>query len=383
MTTEAPRIGIGPRVRKSPFFEATRRWGCRAYSIYNHMYMPLYFDSVEGDFEKLSTAVTVWDVGCERQLEITGADAARFVQYLIPRDLSRCTPGACRYVVMTDDRGGVLNDPILIKRSENHYWLSLSDSDILLWAKGLAVAGGFDVGLSEPDVSPLAIQGPRSKALLHDLFGGALDDLRLFRSRAIELDGIPLVVSRTGWSGEEGYELFLCDGARGDELWERVMAAGRPHGAAPAAPNAISRIEAGLISYGADATVHDNPFELGLDWLLDLDRSIDFVGRDALRRLAADGPARRLVGAEIAGEPIPANEHAWPVLAENGQWIGRVTSAIHSPRLGKNLAFAMLAIDWTEPGSAFTVETAAGPRAGTTAALPFHVAREPSHWSTT
>lgn len=368
----APRTAFAPRVRKSPFFAATRRWGCNAYTVYNHMWMPLYYESPVADFWRLVEAVTVWDVAGERQVEIVGADAARFVQRLTPRDLSTCAVGQCKYVLITAADGGVINDPVLLKLDENHFWLSLADADVRLWAEGVAEGAGLDVAIDEPDVSPLQVQGPKSPDVMRALFGGWIDELRYFRFRETALDGIPVVVSRTGWSGERGYEIFLRDGGRGDALWERVMAAGEPFGIAPGAPSQIRRIEAGMISYGADATRDENPFELGLGRLVDLDGDADFIGRAALERIAAEGASRRLVGLELAGPPLAApNEEPWPVAAADGG-AGKLTSAVYSPRLEKNIALAIVPAADADPGARVTVEAPDGARTATVAPLPFY-----------
>ena len=365
-------IEFAPRVRKSPFYAATRRWGYAAYTVYNHMAMPLYFESSEADFWRLVNDVTLWDVAAERQVEITGPDAAHLTQMLTPRDLSDCAVGQCKYVLITDADGGLINDPVLLRLGENHFWLSLADSDVVLWAKGIAVAAGLDVTVEEPDVSPLQIQGPKSVDVLRDLFGGWIDELRYFRFRETELDGIPLIVSRTGWSSERGYEVFLRDGRHGDALWEAIMAAGKQYNIAPAAPNQIRRIEGGMISYGSDATRAENPFKLGLGRLVDLDQEADFIGKAALRRKAAEGVNRLLVGLEIDGPPLTAgNEDFWSVIGGEGR-VGKLTSCVHSPRLEKNIAMAILPIEDTEPGARVTVVTPDGTLAATVVAMPFY-----------
>jgi len=344
-------VGISARTRTSPFFEATRRWGCQAYGVYNRMYMPLYYRNPEQEFWHLIEHVSLWDVAVERQIEITGPEAARFVQRLTPRNLSSCQVGQCLYAPLTEENGGLINDPVLLRLGETHFWLSLADSDALLWAKGLAVGLGMDVRVSEPDVSPLQVQGPKSTAVLSDLLGTWVEELRYFRLRETELDGIPLVVSRTGWSAERGYEVYLRDGARGEELWEAIMRAGRRHDIAPGAPNQIRRIEAGLISYGADASLAENPFELGLDRQVDLDQEADFIGKAALKRIKAAGVDRRLVGLEIAGPPLAlSNERFWPLEGRDPARF-KITSAVHSPRLKKNIAMALVPAESADEGT--------------------------------
>jgi len=373
LTELAPRIGFGSRVRKSPFFEATLRWGCKAYSIYNHMYMPLYYESPVADYWKLIETVTLWDVAVERQLEITGPDAARFLQYMTPRNLSTMAVGQCKYVVICDQHGGVINDPVLLKLGANQFWLSMADSDLLLWAKGLQANSGFNVALSEPDVSPLQVQGPASVQAMTDLFGDWIGDLKYYRFAETVFDGMPLVVSRTGWSSERGYEIFLRDSVYGDKLWELIMAAGQRHGIAPGAPSTIRRIEGGLLSYGADMDLSVNPYELGLARLIDLDMPADFVGKGALRRIAAEGPLRKLVGMELAGEPLSGpNEEPWSLLDGEGGMAGKLTSAVYSPRLDRNIALALVRRDLATDGRQLEVARPRAPMMGTVVPFPFH-----------
>jgi aminomethyltransferase len=264
------QFGFGTQIRKSPYFDATVRWGATGFSVYNHMYIPRDFGDPVANFWNLVNAATLSDVSVERQVEITGPDAARFTQLLTPRNLSQCAVGQCKYVLITNADGGILNDPVLLRLGENHFWLSLADSDILLWAQGVAVNCGMDVEIREPDVSPLQLQGPNSGKIMQDLFGESIGELGYYWLDEFELDGIPLIVSRTGWSSELGYELYLRDGTRGDELWERIMAAGKPHGLVPGHTSSIRRIEAGMLSYHSDMDIDTNPFELGLGRLVDL-----------------------------------------------------------------------------------------------------------------
>ena len=365
-------IGFGTQVRRSPYFDATLRWGARGFSVYNHMYIPRDFGDPVRNFWHLVRDAILCDVAVERQVEITGPDAARFTQMLTPRDLSSMEVGQCKYVLITNAEGGILNDPVLLRLGPDHFWLSLADSDVLLWAQGLAVHSGLDVAIREPDVSPLQLQGPRSGAVMRALFGEGIGDLRYYRFRETELGGIPLVVSRTGWSSELGYELFLRDGSRGDELWERIMEAGAPLGLHPGHTSTIRRIEGAMLSYHADMDAGTNPFELGLDRLVDLDMEAEFVGKAALRRIEAEGVRRRQVGLVIDGEPLPGpNTAFWPVRG-GGAIVGKVTSAVHSPRLGLNIALAMVGVGHAGLGTRLEVATPGGPAGARVVERPFH-----------
>lgn len=338
----AQDFGFGTQIRKSPYFDATIRWGAKAFSVYNHMYIPRDFGDPEQNFWNLVNAAILCDVAVERQVEITGPDAARFTQMLTPRDLSGMAVGQCKYILITNAQGGILNDPIALRLGEDHFWLSLADSDILLWAQGLAVHSGLDVTISEPDVSPLQLQGPQSRRIMQALFGESILDLRYFWLREIELDGIPLVVSRTGWSGELGYEIYLRDGSRGDELWECIMQAGAPYGLKPGHTSTIRRIEAGMLSYHADMDAGTNPFELGLDRLVNLDTEADFIGKAALKRIREKGVGRKQVGLVLDGAPLKGPNTVFWTVTKDGSPIGKVTSAVHSPRLRQNIALAMI-----------------------------------------
>ncbi|WP_246180620.1 glycine cleavage T C-terminal barrel domain-containing protein, partial [Marinobacter changyiensis] len=311
------------------------------------------------------------DVAVERQVEITGPDAAKFTQMLTPRDLSKCAVGQCKYVLITNAEGGILNDPILLRLEENRFWLSLADSDILLWAQGVAINSGLDVEIREPDVSPLQLQGPVSGKIMEALFGESINDLRYYWLREYDLDGIPLIVSRTGWSSELGYELYLLDGSKGDELWERIMAAGTPFGLQPGHTSTIRRIEGGMLSYHADMDIHNNPYELGMDRLVELDIEADFIGKSALKRIREEGVSRKQVGLVLGGPALSGpNSRFWD-LEKDGEHVGKVTSAVFSPRLEQNIALAMVEADHAALGTRFDVVTPGGKTTATVVQKPF------------
>ncbi len=373
---QSEEFGFGTQIRKSPYFDATVRWGAQGFSVYNHMYIPRDFGDPEQNFWNLVNDAILCDVAVERQVEITGPDAAKFTQMLTPRDLSTMAVGQCKYVLITNAEGGILNDPILLRLAENHFWLSLADSDILLWAQGVAVHSGMDVTITEPDVSPLQLQGPKSGEIMQELFGPDIMDLRYYWFIETELDGIPLIVSRTGWSSELGYEIYLRDGSKGGTLWETIMAAGMPYGLKPGHTSSIRRIEGGMLSYHADADIHTNPFELGLDRLVNLDMEAEFIGKAALARIKAEGVRRKQVGLIIEDAPLKGpNTSFWPVYKE-GEAIGKVTSAVYSPRLKRNIALAMVAVEYAHLGSELEVVAGSGPTTGWIVERPFYDPRK-------
>jgi len=364
-------FGFGTQIRKSPYFDATVRWGATGFSVYNHMYIPRDFGNPEQNFWNLVNNAILCDVAVERQVEITGPDAAKFVQMLTPRNLSKMAVGQCKYILITNAQGGILNDPILLRLAENHFWISLADSDILLWAQGVAVHSGMDVTITEPDVSPLQLQGPQSGKIMQALFGDDILTLKYYWLRELELDGIPVLVSRTGWSSELGYEIYLRDGLRGDALWERIMAAGLEFGLKPGHTSSIRRIEGGMLSYHADADINTNPFELGFDRLVDLEMDADFIGKEALKKIKANGITRTQIGLVLNCAPLTGpNTRFWDIQKDDVV-VGRVTSAVYSPRLKQNIALAMVDIDHAVLGSSVSVMTHSGPCEATMVERPF------------
>ncbi|MCR9255450.1 MAG: glycine cleavage system protein T [Alphaproteobacteria bacterium] len=366
-------IHIGPNIRTSPYFEATVADGVRSFSVYNHMYIPGSYGDPDGEYDRLINGVAQWDVAAQRQIELRGPDAETLMRFLTPREIAGTRVGQGRYVPICDADGMLINDPVMLKLAEDRFWLSIADSDVELWAKGLALAKGLDVAVFEPDVSPMAVQGPLAEDVVASLFGGWVRDLKYFWFRETDLEGIPLVLARSGWSKQGGFELYLQDGSRGVELWERVKAAGTPFHIGPGAPNDVERVESGLLSYGADArrqTVPANPFELGLGKLVDLDRPDEFVGKAALKRIAASEIARRLTGFFVDGAPVPGIPAPLPVLMADRQ-VGTITEMIFSPRLERTIALGLIATEIAEIETGLTVEVAGETRRLGLSALPF------------
>jgi len=358
-------------IQKSPYFWRAAQHGVRAYDLYNHMLMPgLYTNPIE-EYWHLVNHVTVWDVGVERQVEIMGPDGFKFTNFLTPRDLTKCEVGQGKYVAITAEDGGIVNDPVLLRLTKNKFWLSLANSDTLLWAKGVAVNSGMDVDIREPDVSPVQVQGPKSKNVIKALFGQKALDLGYYYFLQTKLDGIPVVLTRTGWSAEVGYELYLRDSAYAERLWDLVMEAGKPHNIRPIAPSEIRRIEAGILNYSSDIVLDNNPFEVGLGWTVDLEKEADYLGKEAILRTKAEGVTRKLVGVEVEGPMLGAwIPEYWPVSA-NGQRVGHLTSLTYSPRLEKNIGYALVQAEYGKLGTKLKVRTRVDERAATVVKKPF------------
>ena len=341
-------FGFGTQIRKSPFFDATVRWGAKDFSVYNHMYIPRDFGDPEQNFWNLINEAILCDVAVERQVQVKGPDASKFVQMMTPRDLSNMKVGQCKYVILTNQFGGILNDPVMLRVEENCYWFSLADSDILFWAQGLNVNLKYDVEIIEPDVSPIQLQGPKSKDIMVKIFGNEILELKYYWFKKFKLGNINLLISRTGWSSEFGYEMFLLKTSEGDELYETLMQEGKELGLHPGHTSTIRRIEGGMLSYHSDMDINTNPLELGLDKFIDLDGTFDFVGKDALIEIKKSGIQRKQVGLIIECEKLKGpNTKKWDIY-KNQQYVGQVTSAVYSPRLQKNIALAIVDIEYSD-----------------------------------
>ncbi|MDQ3612591.1 MAG: glycine cleavage system protein T [Actinomycetota bacterium] len=378
---DSPRIHMYTRIRKSPYFYASRRHGIESYSVCNRMYHPRHYDEPIAEYWKLVNGVTLWDVGVERQVEISGPDALEFTNLLTPRDLTKCQVGQCMFALNTDIDGGIINNPVLLRLADDRFWLSVADGDVLLWAKGVAAANRMNVHVREPDVAPVQVQGPKAKHVLLNLLGDDVLDIPYYWMDTFQLDGMDIVVSRTGYTGEVGYEIYLNNASRdADKLWDTVLEAGRPHGIEVIGPCQIRRVEAGILSYGSDIAVDNNalndygflnPYEADLGWTVKLEQDSDFIGKDALRRIKEEGVRRKVVGVEMGGDPIVGYIEDYLQVVDGDNLIGQVSSAFWSPRLKKNIGFALVPIDYAKPGTEMTVRANIGDTTATVVEKPF------------
>ncbi|MFN0155135.1 MAG: glycine cleavage T C-terminal barrel domain-containing protein [Gaiella sp.] len=365
------RLYFGPWYRRSPFFASTLHAGCTAYDIYNKMYLPAEYDDPVVEYHALNHGVTLWDVGVERTVQVSGPDADRLIDMLTCRDLTRCAVGQCKYMLVTAPDGGIVNDPVLLHVAENTWWMQLADDNAGLYALGVLSQSGLDAEVSYPDVHPLQVQGPRSAATLAKLVGDTIFEIPYYWCRPYAIEGIPVVISRTGWSAVPGFEVNLLDSSRGAELWDAIMAAGEEHEIRPIAPNEARRIEAGIFNHGSDMTLRDTPFHLtGLERLVE-EQPQDYIGKAALERTRAEGVDRKLVGIAFEEtEPLPGIAASWPA-HHDGAAIGRVTAAVWSPLLERNIGYVWVPIELARPGHTVQVESEHGLLTGSTATIPF------------
>lgn len=358
------------RLRPSPFFEAVQTEGLLSGSIYNRMILPTSFGEPEAEYWRLINGVSMWDVAVERQVQISGPDAARLVQILSPRNLSKCKVGQGKYVPLCNHSGVLINDPILLKLDEDRFWFSIADSDIWFWARSIAGERGLDVDITEPDVSPLAVQGPKAEDVIASIFGDWVRSVKYFWFRETEIAGIPVAVQRSGWSKQGGFEVYLRDGSKGSQLWNIIKEAGAPYGIGPGSPTTPERTESGLVSVGGDTDDHTNPYEVRLGQYVDLDVPDDTIGIHALRRIAAEGPKRHQLGLKLVGDvPAPLG-FSWEKIHHNGRQIGGMTNCVWSYRLAQNIGYGLIdrAVG---PGETVQIMRASGPVEAELVELPF------------
>ena len=349
------------RLRRTPFSEGVEAAGVKAYTVYNHMLLPTVFRSVEEDYHHLKSAVQIWDVAVERQVELRGPDAGRLMQMLTPRDLRGMSIGQCFYVPIVDETGGMLNDPVAVKVAEDRWWISIADSDLLYWVKGIANGWRLDVLVDEPDISPLGIQGPKADELMVRLFGDSVKNIRFFRFGWFDFQGRDLLIARSGYSKQGGYEIYVEGSDIGMPLWNALMEAGKDLDVHAGCPNLIERIEGGLLSYGNDMTDDNTPHECGLGRFCDTQAAIGCIGRDALLRVAKEGPIQMISAISIDGSAVPSCDFWWPIMA-NGKRVGRISSSAWSPDFNTNVSIGMVRMTHWDAGTQVQVETPGGLR---------------------
>ena len=349
------------RLRRTPFSEGVEAAGVKAYTVYNHMLLPTVFRSVEEDYHHLKSAVQIWDVAVERQVELRGPDAGRLMQMLTPRDLRGMAIGQCFYVPIVDETGGMLNDPVAVKVAEDRWWISVADSDLLYWVKGIANGWRLDVLVDEPDISPLGIQGPKADELMVRLFGDSVKNIRFFRFGWFDFQGRDLLIARSGYSKQGGYEIYVEGSDIGMPLWNALMEAGKDLDVHAGCPNLIERIEGGLLSYGNDMTDDNTPHECGLGRFCDTQAAIGCIGRDALLRVAKEGPIQMISAISIDGSAVPNCDFWWPIMA-NGKRVGRISSSAWSPDFNTNVSIGMVRMTHWDAGTQVQVETPDGLR---------------------
>lgn len=341
---------LSPRLRKTAFEDRVFELGIQSFTIYNHMTLPVSFSSNPEAYQHLCEHVQVWDVAAERQVEVIGPDALTLVELITPRDISSCAVGQCVYAPLADQDGLVVNDPLILRLAEDRFWISIADSDVMLWVKGIAYGRNYNVKVFEPDVSPLAVQGPKADDLMADLLDDSVRDIRFFRFIETEIAGTPVVLARSGWSGQGGFEIYLQNSADGLALWDAVWQAGEKYNVKTGAPNLIERLETGLKSYGSDMSFDDHVLECGFEQYLNLDKPAEYMARDSILRLQKVGVKRRLCHVMVKGDPLPGLRERWPVLA-NDKPVGTASSCAWSPKFQANLLFAMLSTEVSAPGS--------------------------------
>jgi glycine cleavage system aminomethyltransferase T len=358
-----------PNTRRSPYHAATQAAGATEYMVYNHMYLPLdYGRAPIDDYRALREAVTLWDVGGERQVQIEGPDAAAFTNYLVTRDISDLPAGHCRYVLVGDETGRVIADPVLLHPFQDTFWLSHGSVDLLLWAKGIALHTDHDVRVTEADVAPMQLQGPNSRDVLRRLVGDAVDALAYYDCAQVTIAGSEVIVSRTGWSGELGYELYPLGSSGAPGVWEAVVEAGKPSGLVITGPNVPHAVECGITDCQYYTNFDVNALEFS-PRLVDLDGP-EFIGREALRRVAAEGLRRRTIGLLGGPDRLPRLQWAWTV-HRDGHQVGQLRWAAFSPTLERMVAVALIDSDHADPGHTVTVRHHEGEADMETTTLPF------------
>ena len=378
--TKNIKLNMSRRIRRTPYTNRVEEHGVSDFTVVNHMLLPKGFkNTIEEDYWHLSKEVQIWDVSCQRQVQISGPDAASLIQKLTPRSIKTMEIGKCFYIPMLNENAGMINDPVLLKLDDDMFWISIADSDILLWAKGYALGLNLDVNINEPDVYPLAVQGPKSEELLVSIFGEEIKKIKFFNFRIVDFEGTKQVIARSGYSKQDGFEIYFKVHEKyfdkvemGEKLWDTIWEAGKKFNISPGCPNLIDRIEGGLMSYGNDFTRENNPFECNLEKYCKDDVPHDFIGKQALTKIKNEGIKQKMMGIIFDGDPCPATGQPLKVLSKDNKKIGQITSGIFSPRIKKNIGLSMILKEYWNVGENVFVQTLdGGKRNGTITSLPF------------
>ncbi len=325
-------------------------------TVYNNTPLATVFRSAQQDYEHLCEHVQIWDVSCQRQVQIDGRDALELIELITPRDISRCQIGQCMYIPLVDENGLIINDPVLLRTNTDCFWLSTADSDVMLWINGIVYGKEYSVRVFSPDINPLAIQGPKSDDLMASLLGDKIRELPFFRFVRSELADTQFYIARSGWSGQGGFEIYLEEHCKGLDLWDCIWEAGQKYNIRAGCPNSIDRIQAGLLSYGNDITINEDPFECGLGRFVDQYKEANCMSTDALNERLEQGKVYKLVQLLIKGDPLPPPRDVWYLNDESDTERGIITSMAHSIRSGGNIAFAMVEVLCSNPGQTFFVD---------------------------
>ena len=358
------------RLRSTPYSSRIEKQGVTAYTVYNHMLLPAGFGSLEDSYFHLKESVQVWDVAAERQVEISGKDSAKLVQLMTCRDLSKSKVGRCYYCPIIDDKAGLINDPVVLKLSEQRWWISIADSDVILFAKGLAIGHKFNVKIFEPTVDILAVQGPKSFALMEKIFGKKITEMKFFGFDYFEFDGAKHLIARSGWSKQGGYEIYVENTKSGLSLYDKLFEEGKEFDVKPGCPNLIERIESALLSYGNDMDNDDNPLECGLDKYVNLDSEVNFLGKEKLKEVRNKGIIRKLMGVKIDAKEINVSKSI-ELINEKNLKIGELRSGTYSPHFKKVIGIAMLNKPYFEVSQTFKISVNGSVFEGKVCDLPF------------
>ena len=340
------------RIRRTPFSSKIEDQ-VKGVTVYNHMILPTIFKDAEEDCRHLKSEVQVWDVSVQRQVEIVGKDAATLLELLTPRNVKDMNPNKCLYAPMVNQNGGMINDPVLLRVDEDRYWISIADSDVLLWVSGIAAALKLNVEVSEPSVAPLAIQGPKSRLLMKRIFGNEMDYFSYFDLRKLKFGKHTINVARTGWSKQGGFEIYVEGTEYANELWEELFTNGKDLNVRPGCPNQIERIESGLLSYGSDMTIQNSPFECGLGRFCEIDVNSTCIGSEALENIARNGPSKVLRYFDVKGDKVPFCHDHWPIF--NTKKVGEITSGIFSAEFNTNVAIGIVDVEYAIEGTKLQV----------------------------